>query len=117
MTVIKHGNTILGAHLTAKERKALEIEMRKQIAEYDKKNIAEIDAMVLWVLHEQLGLGKKALRKFYDSFHGHLDRLVSHYEMEKEDEAWLCTEMLKTIGVDIVAWHEETVDKEDNKDA
>ena len=34
--------------------------------------------------------------------------LVSRYEMEDQDDIWLCTQMLKRIGVDIEAWHKES---------
>lgn len=104
----KAGSNIFGVQLSAKERKVLDEHIRKEIAKYDRQNIAEIDAIVLWVLHQQCGMGKRALRKFYDSFHEHLQHLLDYYEMGKEDDAWLCTEMLKTIGVDIVEWHKET---------
>lgn len=30
------------------------------------------------------------------------------YEMEDQDDIWLCTQMLKRIGVDIEAWHKES---------
>lgn len=37
-----------------------------------------------------------------------LKELVSRYEMEDQDDIWLCTQMLKRIGVDIEAWHKES---------
>ena len=30
------------------------------------------------------------------------------YEMEDQDDIWLCTQMLKRIGVDVEAWHKES---------
>ena len=52
MRVKKAGGRVYGADLTAAEKKALDIELKRYFAEYDYKNIKEIDAIVLWVLHE-----------------------------------------------------------------
>lgn len=48
------------------------------------------------------------LRTYYDAFHDRIKELVSRYEMEDQDDIWLCTQMLKRIGVDIEAWHKES---------
>lgn len=42
------------------------------------------------------------------AFHDRIKELVSRYEMEDQDDIWLCTQMLKRIGVDIEAWHKES---------
>lgn len=63
---------------------------------------------ILWVLHEQFGFGAQRLRTYYDAFHDRIKELVSRYEMEDQDDIWLCTQMLKRIGVDIEAWHKES---------
>lgn len=62
----------------------------------------------LWVLHEQFGFGAQRLRTYYDAFHDRIKELVSRYEMEDQDDIWLCTQMLKRIGVDIEGWHKES---------
>lgn len=100
MHIKKAGGKVYGAVLTAAEKKAMDIEIQKELAEYDRKHIAEIDATILWVLHEQFGFGAQRLRTYYDAFHD--------YEMEDQDDIWLCTQMLKRIGVDIEAWHKES---------
>lgn len=83
MQLKKAGGKVYGAVLTAAEKKAMDLEIQRELAEYDRKHIAEIDATILWVL-------------------------VSRYEMEDQDDIWLCTQMLKRIGVDIEAWHKES---------
>lgn len=98
MQVKKAGGKVYGAVLTAAEKKAMDLEIQRELAEYDRKHIAEIDATILWVLHEQFGFGAQRLRTYYDAFH---DRI-------KEDDIWLCTQMLKRIGVDVEAWHKES---------
>lgn len=90
------------------EKKAMDLEIQRELAEYDRKHIAEIDATILWVLHEQFGFGAQRLRTYYDAFHDRIKELVSRYEMEDQDDIWLCTQMLKRIGVDIEAWHKES---------
>ena len=85
MEVLKHGSKIYGAKLTSAERKALQLECERMIAEeraamkaeyektqqdilkdleeFNNNNLKEIDAMFLWRLHEhELGSHKtKAL--------------------------------------------------------
>lgn len=38
---------VYGAKMTAAEKKAIEIEIKKQLAEYDRKHAMELDALVL----------------------------------------------------------------------
>lgn len=107
MYIKKAGGKIFGAGLTAAEKKAMDLEIQRQLAEYDRKNELEIKALVLWELHEQLGFGEKRLRQFYDRFTPSLNALVKRYEMDNSDDIWLCTEQLKEIGVDIEEWDKE----------
>ena len=107
MQVKKAGGKVFGANLTAAEKKALDIEMRRYFAEYDRKNIQEVDAIVLWVLHEKFGFGPARLRRFFDIFNSSVKELIDRYEMEKTEDAWLCTYKLKEIGVDIEKWYKE----------
>lgn len=107
MRIKKVGGRIIGAEMSAAEKKAMELEIRRQIAEYNQKNLNEIDALILWVLHEQFGFGAKRLKQFYNAFQNSVNDLMRRYEMEEGDENWLCTEMLKRIGVDVEQWHKE----------
>lgn len=108
MQIKKTHGKVYGAAMTATEKKAMDMEIKRQLEEYDRKHLAEIDAMILWVLHDQFGFGAKRLRKYYDAFTAATNGLVARYQMDQEDDIWLCTEMLKRIGVDIEAWHRET---------
>lgn len=107
MIVKKAGGKVYGATLTAAERKAMNIEIQRQLAEYERNRTTEIDSMILWVLHSQFGFGLERLKRFYDCFAVSIDQLVKRYEMEDEDQVWLCTHMLKEYGVDIEKWHNE----------
>jgi hypothetical protein len=107
MVVKKFKGKVIGAELTADERKAIDIEIRKQLAEMDRKNSCEFDAMVLYILHKEFGFGPKRLKQFYDNFTEGLKNMLERYEMDESDQVWLCTYKLKQIGVDVEKWHNE----------
>lgn len=107
MRIKKSGGKIFGASLTNAEKKAMELEIMREIAEHDRKHEIEIDALILWQLHEQLGFGPKRLKQFYDRFVPAIDELITRYEKGDSDLCWLCTYKLKEIGVDIEKWHNE----------
>ena len=106
MQVKKVRGKVFGAVLTAAERKAMEIEINRQLVEVDRRYTDDIDAMVLYTLHVHLNFGKKRLRKFYNALSAEHDRLIQHYQMP-DDYTWICKEMLKRIGVDVEAWNKE----------
>lgn len=49
------------------------------------KHANELDAMILWHLHEEFSFGPKRLKQFYDTFAVRLDELIKHYEMTDSD--------------------------------
>lgn len=107
MQVKKAGKIVLGADLTREEERALDIEIQKQLAEYDRKNSNEVDAMVLWILHTEFGFGEKRLKQFHTRFCPEMEALCKRYEMDNTDGAWLCTKKLLDAGIDISKWNEE----------
>lgn len=109
MKVKQMGNKIYGAELTAKERKAMDIEIKKQIAVMEREHATALDALVLYALHKHLGWGKARLRRFYEAFTAEHNKLIEYYEMP-EDNAWLAEAKLKEIGVDVATWNEEQED-------
>lgn len=51
-------------------------------------------------------------RRFYKLlytiyFRACTNELVERYQMDTGDDVWLCTQMLKRIGVDVEQWHKE----------
>ena len=78
-------------------REALEAEAdrmaKEAIAEMNRDNEEELDAMVLYILHEEFGFGEKRLRRFY------------------EDRLWLCQKKLREAGIDISKWKGEKEDE------
>lgn len=107
MVVKKSGGKIFGAVLTKTEQKAMEMEISRQVAEFDRQNMLAIDAVVLWELHEEFGFGVDRLRRFYQGFNRRFHELIDHYEMGSEDGPYICIEKLKDIGVDLEAWDKE----------
>ena len=108
MRIKKYNGKVFGAELTAAERKAMNIEINRQIAEKDAKYAADIDALVLYVLMAHYGWKKKRLKKFWDAFCTEHKALRDYYLMDEPgDSEWLAHRMLKDIGVDIHQWYQE----------
>ena len=101
MKVKKSNGKIFGANLTAAEKKAMDIEIRRSIDDYNQQNMNEIDAMVLWHLHEEFGFGKKRLMRFYESFSKRLKELSEQYLTEETRMPWMYQYRLKNYGIDI----------------
>ena len=104
MRIKKSGGKIYGADLSAAERKAMNLEIQRQLAEYDDKHELEIQALILWELHEQFGFGPARLKRFYDGFTPALKALIQRYELDCSDDIWLCTRKLNEIGVNLEEW-------------
>lgn len=109
MRVVKYKGKILGANLSASEQKAMELEINKQIAKADRENRKNIDATILWCLHQHLGFGVKRLHDFYIAFGREYEKLVNHYELEDGDGVWLCMQKLKELGIDLDIWAKEAL--------
>lgn len=108
MLVKKAGGKVYGATFTAAEKRAMDMEIKRQLAEYTRKYEADLNATILYVLHEQLGFGEQRLKKFFDRFSVEIDALVKYYEMGEEDAAWLCTRKLLDMGIDVEKWCDES---------
>lgn len=104
MRAKKLNKTVYGAGLSSAEKIAMDKEIRRQLAEYDAKHEIELQALILWQLHEQFGFGEKRLKRFYDNFDKAIDSLLNRYKLSDEDSVWLCTLKLKDIGIDIEKW-------------
>ena len=107
MYIKKIGGKVYGAQFTTAEKKAMDIEIRKQLAKHDAEYANELESLILQHLHEEFGFGPKRLRQFYDTFAVRLDELIKHYEMTDSDMVWLCTYKLKQYGIDIEKWNEQ----------
>ena len=108
MRVKKFNGKPYGVELTASERKAMLMEINRQIAAKDEKYQADIEAMVLYVLMAHYGWKKKRLRRFWEAFSAEHKALRDHYQMDEPgDNEWLAHRKLKEIGVDVHQWDKE----------
>lgn len=112
MRVKQIAGKVYGADLTKKEQQAMEMEIRKQIAEDNEKNANEIDALILWLLYEEFDFTEEQLKHFHDSFFPAVKELTERYELPGSDTPWLCTKKLLDHGIDISKWNAETSNRE-----
>ena len=97
-----------GAELTAAERRAMNIEINRQIVVKDEQYQENLDALILYVLMVKRGWKKKRLHDFWKDFIVVHKELRDFYQMDKAGDAeWFCHRELKKIGVDVHQWYEE----------
>ena len=116
MIVNRSGSKIFGAHLSKAERTALDIEVRKAIAENQTVYHQDMDAAILYFLHTKYGFGEKRLRDFWNGFNELHGQILREYMVQENEAAWVCREALKKIGVDVKAWYEEDERKEKERE-
>ena len=112
MTIKKINGKIFGANLTSAEKKAMDIEIRKQLAEMAEKHRLEVSSMILWELMEKYDFDENQLKDFFMNFDNDVHNLIEHYMLEEDDDAWLCTYKLKESGIDIYEWEKELIRNE-----
>lgn len=83
---------------TSQGKKAMVREINRQILEQQNKFIEDIDAMILWTLHIELGFGKKRLKRFYNAVIRNYREMCKFYEM---DDTYPAEYKLREIGVDL----------------
>lgn len=92
--------------MTVAQKKAMDQEIRRAVAEENKTYSHYFDALLLWVLHEELGLGKKRLRLFYDAFRAKHYQFIKDYQIDS-GSGFVAEYKLSGIGVDLKAWEKE----------
>ena len=108
MRVKSYKGKVYGAELTSAERKALNIEINRQISETYEQYAENVDALILYTLMKHYGWGKQRLKGFWKAFNAEHKALRVYYQMEDpEDNVWLAQRKLKDIGVDIHEWYKE----------
>ena len=108
MKVKKFNGKPFGMVLTAQERKAMDMEINRQIAERDEQYKEDMDALILYVLMAHYGWKKKRLREFWKAFIAVHKELRDFYQMDKPGDAeWFAHRALREIGVDVRQWYKE----------
>lgn len=94
---------IVPMRLTNQERKALEREINIQTAKNVKNLSLNLQALVLWNLHEQYGFGKKRLLEFQKTFLPLIEELQQYYQVEDADETEfvLLHKLKNEVGIDV----------------
>lgn len=116
MRVKKFNGKPYGVEFTAAERKAMNLEINRQIVEKNEQYKEDFDAMVLYVLMAHYGWKKKRLRKFWNAFIKEHKALTERYLMDEPgDNARLAQWKLKQIGVDIHQWYKEDEQSEQSE--
>jgi hypothetical protein len=89
--------------LTNKVRKAINDEVNRQTGENVRKLSVNIQALVLWALHQQFGFGKKRLLQFQEAFLPMIEELQEYYQAENAQETeFICMHKLKNeVGIDV----------------
>ena len=86
---------------------AMTAEIRRQCVEINAEYELDLDALVLWTLHEQNGWGCVRLMRFYEGLLENRKRMHEFYSGDKPDkrdigiEYFAATQKLKHIGFDI----------------
>lgn len=112
----KIGGRIYGTTFTAKEQEAIDREVMQQLAEYDRKNEKEIDAIILMELRLLFGFGYKRLKDFYFEFGHSINAMLNRYELDHGDAAWLAQYKLKEqLGIDLDEWERERQEYEEKE--
>lgn len=90
--------------LSNKERKEIEREVRRQTAKNVKDLSLNLQAIVLWNIHEQLGFGQKRLIEFQRTFLPLIKQLQEFYMAEDaaETEFILLYKLKNEVGVDVM---------------
>jgi hypothetical protein len=95
------------AHLPSdipyKVRKAINQELNRQTAQNIKNMSLNLQALVLYALHEKCGFGKKRLMEFQKDFLPLIEELQEYYQTENADETeFVCLYKLKNeVGIDV----------------
>lgn len=84
-------------------QKSIQQEIDRQTGENVRKISLNIQALVLWSLHQQLGFGKKRLLEFQKDFLPLIEELQEYYQTKNADETkFICLYKLKNeVGINV----------------
>ena len=99
----KRGHTKV--KFTAAEQAAMNKEIEDQLLGFVAKNLLEIEALMMVQLREQLGFGKKRLKRFYMKFKPTIyDWMVRKLRYREGEAPKSCTEQLDDYGCPLEEW-------------
>ncbi len=83
-------------------------EINRQILENDERFSIDLDSTVLYTLSKFFGFGEKRLKRFWELFLREHIALREYYQIDPEDDGWLCRKFLKDKGIDIEEWYRKS---------
>ena len=99
----KRGHTKV--KFTAAEQAAMNKEIEDQLLDFVAKNLLEIEALMMVQLREQLGFGKKRLKRFYTGFSPTIyDFMVRSIKYQEGGAEKSCIERLDDYGCPLEEW-------------
>lgn len=99
-------NAIRRYSMSKEEKRALRSEVARQARQISDRFSLEVDATILWALHEEFGFGADRLRRVWDCVAVHRAELLKHYDMQDNAE-FILLYKLRQIGVDVEKWTAE----------
>lgn len=89
--------------LSSKTRKAINDEINRQTGENVRNLSINLQALVLWAVHEEFDCGKKKLLQFQKKFLPLIQELQDYYQLENARETeFVCLHKLKNeVGIDV----------------
>ena len=99
-------NALRRYSMSKEEKRALQAEVARQARQISDRFAIEIDATILWALHEKFGFGPERLRRFYDCVYESREMLLQRYDMH-DDAEFILLHKLREIGVDVQKWSAE----------
>lgn len=98
---------VFGAQFTKKEQQAIDMEVKKYVAEQNEIYNKNLDAVLLYTLRKEFGFGAKRLKQFYDSARNATRKFHEEYGSGGLEEfPNFCKRELLRIGVDLDKWEE-----------
>lgn len=98
----KRGHTKV--KFTAAEQAAMNKEIEDQLLDFVAKNLLEIEALMMVQLREQLGFGKKRLKRFYTGFSPTIYDFMVNRLVEKGGGEPSSIEKLEAYGCSLEDW-------------
>lgn len=88
--------------LSCAQKAEIADEAQRQINKIMPMVVSNVEAIILWQLHEQCGFGKKRLMKFFNATAPMISGMLDFYGFKTDEDAiWLCKHHLKEIGIDV----------------
>ena len=94
------------AVMTPEMETAMLHEINQQCLEADDRLSLDVDAVVLWTLHQHMGFGAKRLHRFYLAMAAEHRRMRDFYQM---DDTYPERYKLKELGADLEEWQKEVL--------